>query len=157
METVLASTPDHDGLLVSLVSGFTQYGYAFVQQDAERIEEDDYELSEKRKTRAAKLYRRARDYGLRALELRYQGWEKSLLADPEETVRRTSSKDVELLYWTSAAWGALISLSKDDPETIADLPQVAAMADRGLAFWPTAACALHAWISLPPRCMRRPR
>lgn len=147
METVLASTPDHDGLLLSLVSGFTQYGYAFVQQDAERVEGDDYELSVKKKTRAAKLYRRARDYGLRALNLRYPGWEKSLLADPEETVRRARSKDVELLYWTSAAWGALISLSKDDPETIADLPQVAAMADRALQLTPDYdAGALHSFM-----------
>lgn len=136
METVLASTPEHEGLLLSLATGFAQYGYAFVQQEAERLEADDYELSERKKDRAAKLYRRARDYGQRALELRYPGWRKALLADPEGTVERAGKRDVELLYWTSAAWGALISLSKDDPETIADLPQVAALADRALAVDP---------------------
>ena len=130
METILASTPDHERLLLSLASGFAQYGYAFVQQDAERIEELDYDASVKKQQRARKLYRRARDYGMRALEGRYPGWKEALLRDPEGTVRRTKVKDVPLLYWSSAAWGALISLSKDDPETIADLPQVAAMADR---------------------------
>jgi predicted anti-sigma-YlaC factor YlaD len=132
METILAETPDHEGLLLSLASGFTQYGYAFVQQDAERTEEEDYEGAERKKVRAAKLYRRARDYGLRALTVRYQDWGRDLLADPERTVKRTKEQDVPLLYWTSAAWGALISLSKDNPETVADLPQVAAMADRAL-------------------------
>ena len=132
METILESTPDHEGLLLSLASGFAQYGYAFVQQEAERIADDDYEASERKKARAAKLYRRARDYGMRALELRYPGWQKDLLADPEKTVKQTRTKDVPLLYWTSAASGALISLSKDDPETVADLPQVAAMAERAL-------------------------
>lgn len=133
METVLAETPDHEGLLLALSSGFAQYGYAFVQQDAERLEEDDFEASERKKARAKKLYRRARDYGLRALEHRYPDWKKNLLVDPEETVKQAGTDDVPLLYWTAAAWGSLISLSKDDPETIADLPQVAAMADQALA------------------------
>lgn len=132
METVLAETPDHEGLLLALTSGFAQYGYAFVQQDAERLEEDDYEASERKRARAAKLYRRARDYGLRALEQRHPNWKKDLLATPEDTVKQTGEKDVPLLYWTAAAWGSLISLSKDDPETFADLPQVAAMIDRAL-------------------------
>lgn len=147
METILASTPDHEGLLLALASGFAQYGYAFVQQDAERIEEEDYEASEKKKLRAKKLYRRARDYGMRALEGRYPGWREDLLRDPEGTVRRAKVKDVPLLYWSSAAWGALISLSKDEPETIADLPQVAALADRVLeldAEWDFG--AIHAFM-----------
>jgi hypothetical protein len=29
---------------------------------------------------------------------------------------------VALAYWGAAAWGGLISLSKDDPDTVADLP-----------------------------------
>ncbi len=132
METVLAETPDHEGLLLSLTSGFTQYGYGFVQQDADRAVADDFEKSERFKQRAAKLYRRARDYGMRALENRYPGFRENLLKAPKPTADQAKKSDVPLLYWTSAAWGALIALSKDDPETIADLPQVAAMADRAL-------------------------
>lgn len=132
METILQETPNHEGLLLSLASGFVQYGYAFVQQDADRIEEEDFAAAERKRVRASKLYRRARDYGLRALAIRYPDWGTDLLADPENTVMRTKEGDVPLLYWTSAAWGALIALSKDDPETVADLPQVAAMLDRAL-------------------------
>ena len=43
MESVLAETPEHRGLLLSLASGFTQYGYGFVQLDADEIEDDDYD------------------------------------------------------------------------------------------------------------------
>lgn len=136
METVLQSTPDHDGLLLSLASGFTQYGYAFVQQEAERVALQDFERAEQLKDRAARLYRRARDYGMRALESRHAGWRRDLSDDPEAAVRRATKTDVPMLYWTSAAWGALISLSKDNPETVADLPLVAAMADRALALDP---------------------
>jgi len=136
METVLESTPDHDGLLLSLASGFTQYGYAFVQQEAERVELQDFDRAEQLKRRAAKLYRRARDYGLRALESRHADWRGELSRDPTAAVGRMRKADVPLLYWTSAAWGALISLSKDSPDVVADLPLVAAMADRALALDP---------------------
>jgi hypothetical protein len=41
--------------------------------------------------------------------------------------------DVPYLYWTAAAWGLRISLSKDDPEAVADQPLVEALIDRALA------------------------
>jgi predicted anti-sigma-YlaC factor YlaD len=40
---------------------------------------------------------------------------------------------VPLLYWTAAAWGAAIAVSKDTPEIVADLPRMEALADRALA------------------------
>ncbi len=43
-----------------------------------------------------------------------------------------AKKDVPLLYWTAAAWGAAISVSKDDPELVADQPLVEALIDRAL-------------------------
>jgi predicted anti-sigma-YlaC factor YlaD len=39
---------------------------------------------------------------------------------------------VALLYWTGVAWAAAISLSKDDPFLIADLPAVEALVRRAL-------------------------
>src|SRR5882672_7464279 len=39
MESLLAESPNHKGLLFAASSGFTQYAYAFVQQDAEELEE----------------------------------------------------------------------------------------------------------------------
>jgi len=35
-----------------------------------------------------------------------------------------------LLYWTAASWGEAISLSKDNPDLIADQPIVEALIDR---------------------------
>src|SRR4026207_168032 len=40
METFLAENPRHSGLLTAAASGFTQYAYAFVQQEADEIEPD---------------------------------------------------------------------------------------------------------------------
>src|SRR4030095_861617 len=41
MESLLAESPTHQGLLFATASGFTQYGYAFVQVDAEELEGKD--------------------------------------------------------------------------------------------------------------------
>src|SRR6185436_3312217 len=38
MESLLAENPNHKGLLLATASGFTQYGYAFVQQEADELE-----------------------------------------------------------------------------------------------------------------------
>ena len=38
METLLEQHPNHQGLLTSLASGFTQYSYAVVQSDADEAE-----------------------------------------------------------------------------------------------------------------------
>src|SRR5659263_564576 len=39
MESLLASSPDHKGLLTALCKGFTQYAAAFVRQDAEEAQD----------------------------------------------------------------------------------------------------------------------
>ncbi len=48
-------------------------------------------------------------------------------------MRKTVKKDVPLLYWTAAAWGAAISVSKDNPDLIGDQPIMEALMDRALA------------------------
>src|SRR5512147_911217 len=62
MESLLAESPRHKGLLFAASSGFTQYGYAFVQQDAEELESKDVAASLEMRQRARRLYLRARDY-----------------------------------------------------------------------------------------------
>ena len=39
MESVLAETPEHESLLIALSSGFTQYGYGWVQLEADEVED----------------------------------------------------------------------------------------------------------------------
>src|SRR5207245_6793383 len=41
MESLLAESPRHRGLLLATTSGFTRYGYAFVQQEADELEARD--------------------------------------------------------------------------------------------------------------------
>jgi predicted anti-sigma-YlaC factor YlaD len=83
-----------------------------------------------------KLYLRAKGYCLRALELRYPGIGKKLLADPVAALAKAAKKDVELLYWSASSWGSAMSLGKDQPDLVIDFPIVRALADRALALDP---------------------
>jgi predicted anti-sigma-YlaC factor YlaD len=136
MESLLAESPDHEGLLFATSSGFTQYAYAFVQQEADELEEVDYAAAQATRQRARRLYLRARNYGLRGLEARHRGITDRLQVNPRQALAKARKKDVPLLYWTAASWGAAISVLKDDPDLIADIAIVEALIDRALALDP---------------------
>ena len=132
IESLLAESPAHKGLLLAAARGFTQYAYAFVQQEAEEAEDHDLATSLQLQDRARRLYRRARDYGLRGLALGRPGFAETLRTQPGNALAHTSREDVPLLYWTAASWGALIGLSKNDADVLGELPQVEALMDRAL-------------------------
>jgi len=138
MEGILEGKPRHEGLLTSLAGGFTQYGYAFVQQDAD-LADLDGKLDEARagRDRARKLFLRARDYGLRGLDVRHEGLAAKLRAGSgvvRDALKVADAKgDVPLLYWTAAAWALAISNGKADMGLVAELPAPVAMMERALA------------------------
>ncbi len=133
MESLLASSPRHRGLLLAAASGFTQYAFAWVAEPADEAQDSDIARTTALRGRARRLYLRARDSGLRGLEVRHAGFAALVRRDPAAAAASADRQDVALLYWTAAAWGAAISLGKDDPDLIADQPQVEALIDRALA------------------------
>jgi tetratricopeptide (TPR) repeat protein len=132
MESLLESLPKHRGLLLGLCRGFTQYGAAFVQTDADALEALDYEKATATRERALKLFLRARNYGLRGLELNHRGITRRLQLYPDSAAREVTAKEIPMLYWTAAAWGSAINLGKDRAELLADLGAVHALMERGL-------------------------
>lgn len=132
MESLLNESPRHRGLLFATASGFTQYAYAFVQQDADELEEKDLSAAAALRVRARRLYLRARNYGLRGLELEHAGFQAALNRNPKAAAAMAKMKDTPFLYWTAVSWAAAISVSKDNPELIADMPKVEALIDRAL-------------------------
>ena len=136
MEQVLPEQPRHIGLHTALASGFTQYAYAFVQQDADRVMEQDLARGKELETRARKLYLRARDYGLRGLSISHPGARDTLLlgapTDRVPLLAAMTVKDVPLLYWTAAAWALAISSGRDQMKLVGDLPLVEALMSRAL-------------------------
>jgi predicted anti-sigma-YlaC factor YlaD len=132
IESLLAESPKHRGLLFAASSGFTQYAYAFIREEADEAESQDFARSAAMRLRARKLFLRARDYGLRGLETTHPGLSAALNKDPRMAVQKTRKTDVPLLYWTAASWGLAITLSKNEPALIADQPTVEALIDRAL-------------------------
>ncbi len=127
-ESVLKETPSNLKLAEAVSGGFTQYAFAFVAQDADRIESKDVKAAQKLRERAARLYLRAYRHGMAALEATTPGFAKSLAdANPNNWPKLTPAQ-VGVAYWTAAAWGGHISLSKDSPDTVADLPQAIRLA-----------------------------
>lgn len=133
VESLLAQSPRHRGLLLSAASGFTEYAYAFVQQDADFIEAQDLARATMLRNRARKLYLRAREYGLRGLDGDIPDFRNRLRGDAAATLGRATLKQVPLLYWTANAWGAAIAISKSDSSLTADQSLVEAIMRRALA------------------------
>jgi predicted anti-sigma-YlaC factor YlaD len=132
MESLLAESPKHKGLLFAASSGFTEYAYAFVQLEADELEEIDVAASLEMRQRARKLYLRARNYALRGLEAAHPGFTNALRADAGSAVKQLNKKDVPLAYWAAASWAGAVAIIKDDPELIADLPSIQALVNRAL-------------------------
>lgn len=119
-ESILARQPGHQALAESVAAGFTQYAYAFVAFEAEQIESRDAKAAERLRQRAAKLYERAHRHAMAGLEIAQPGF-AAQLARPGDTLR-LRPEQAGLAYWAAASWGGWISLSKDDPDVVADLP-----------------------------------
>jgi len=136
MESLLAESPNHRGLLLATSSGFTQYAYLAVQEPADELEAHDIAGATTLRNRAGLLYLRARDYGLRGLDTRHKGFASALRKDAKAAVMRCDKRDVAFLYWTAAAWGSAISVSKESPDLIADQSIVEALIDRAAALDP---------------------
>lgn len=132
IESLLAESPRHPGLLFAAVSGFVPYAVAFVKDEADYVEARDLARATELRARAKKLHRRALGYGLRGLDVAHPGFSDLLHKDAAAAVAKATKADVPVLYWTSAAWASAIAMSADDAELTADQGLVSAMMARAL-------------------------
>jgi predicted anti-sigma-YlaC factor YlaD len=133
MESLLESSPRHKGLLYATSSGFCQYAYAFLQQDADFLEASDLARATALRERARRLYLRGRDYGLRGLEVDFPGFREALRRDAPQALAPLRKEHLRLLYWTAASWAAAMALAVNDSTLVADQDLPAAMMRRALA------------------------
>ncbi len=147
VESVLEEDPGHRELRTAAAAYFAQYAYAFVELDADYLEEEDWERAQEMRRRARALYLRGRDHGLRALESRSPGLARLLARDPGTALAPFDRSWVDALYWTAAAWALAINLGKEDPYLVGQMPQVQALIDRAYALDPGwGEGAIHAFL-----------
>ena len=132
METLIASNPEHVGLHESLASGFTQYAAVWIQFPAEQLAVEDYLGGQHGMDRARAFYDRARRHGQAGLELVDPGFASEDDDVYAAALASVAPEHVGLLYWTGAPWLASISVSKEDPERIGQLPEAAELIHRAL-------------------------
>jgi predicted anti-sigma-YlaC factor YlaD len=133
-ESLLESTPRHEGLLLATGSAFTMYAYAFVQLGGDTLPDSRLGEHALRSQRAKKLYMRARDYLLRALDLRHPGFSAALVRGKADSVLAlTGRADTSLLYWTGAAWMGAYTTDKFDMSLAVEMPLAVALVRRCLA------------------------
>lgn len=132
-ESVLRQQPAHAPLALAVSSGFTQYAYAFVALDAERLEHQDAKAAQRGRQRAARLYQRGQQHALTALQARNPGLLAALAAGQDPALQ---PDQVALAHWAATAWAAMIALSTDQPERVAELPQALRLAQAADALDP---------------------
>jgi hypothetical protein len=137
-ESLLRQTPGHLALAESVAGGFTQYAYAFVAFEADRLEGRDARAAQQLRQRAARLYGRAHRHAMAALERHHGGaFLKRLQQTPtQQPLPPLPAEQVGVAYWAAASWAASISLSKDRPEAVADLPLALRLAEWAWATQP---------------------
>jgi predicted anti-sigma-YlaC factor YlaD len=133
VESLLEISPRHKGLLHAAASGFTQYAYAFIQQEADFTEAQDLARATALRARAQRLYVRARDYGFRGLEVDLPGFRERLRREPQASLAKARREHVALLYWTATSWAGAMAVAKEDSELTADQSLAESMMRRALA------------------------
>jgi len=130
-ESLLASNPKHEGLIVTTGSLFIMYANAFVQAPAEMLPAHQFLEREAGKERAKKLYLRGVNILYGGLENRFRGfstsYERGVLNSHLSKMRK---KDVPLLYWTVAGTMAAFSLNPLDVSLGVKLPELYEMIKR---------------------------
>ncbi|MYN64435.1 MAG: hypothetical protein F4X11_05320 [Acidobacteria bacterium] len=132
IESIIDADPARQDVLLFANTGFVLYANAFLQADAAIAEWDDYDLALELNDRARRMYLRARDYGLRNVEVDHPGITARLRTDPEAAVEVFGREEVESLYYLGGAWMLAISVGLDRPALVADLPAARALLDRAI-------------------------
>jgi len=121
-ESLLKESPGNTKLAESVCAGLSQYAFAFVAFEAEKLAASDANAAYRLNERAKRLYLRAHRHAMAALELSKPGFAAQLALPNQKQWPMLPPEQVGLAYWAAASWGGFISLSKDVPDAVADLP-----------------------------------
>jgi hypothetical protein len=123
MDGLAEAWPDNERILLGAAQGYSSFAAAFIVDD-----DKDY---------ADVLTGRAKQYALRALELRgFKNLRLKSLDDFKTGLEEMDKKDLPFLFWAASCWGTWIGLNLDSMAALAELPKVEAMMRRALVLDP---------------------
>ena len=134
LDSLIAESPRHRGLLVAGSRAYLLYAYGYVGFEADRVARQDVDRAKPVRDRTRDLALRSHGYALRGLELRHPGLAAGVAADADAALRAvTDARDVDLLYVAAASLAVAIGNAKADAALLARLPEVDALLARALA------------------------
>ncbi len=136
VESLLVQEPEHRLMLLSATKGFALYAYAVVEPDLFALDFTQFEEEQAIRARAARLYERSREFGIRGLEAKHPGIGDRLSRDPWGAAAELEVEDAGLALWTGTATGAWIAMNTADPEATSDLAVMGALLERVLELDP---------------------
>ena len=120
LDGFIEASPDNTKLLVRAAEGYNGYSFVFVEG--------------KDNDRAMRLYKRAFQYGLRALKQKEKFAESfdGKIDAFKASLDVFDKKDVPALFWTASSWLSWAGLNVDDPEIFLALPKIKVMLKRSI-------------------------
>ena len=119
IDGLIEAYPDNRALLLAGCRAYSSYASTFE--------------ATKDPAEAAALYRKAKQYGFRALSSNGIDFGKAAggsLQHFDAVLKRYGKKDVPALFWTASAWASWIALKTDDVAALADMPMLEATMKR---------------------------
>ena len=86
IETILKKNPDHARLRTVAATYYTQYAYAFLQSDADYLDQEDWNQAEHLRKRAKNLFLQVPNHGLYRLNKGKSDWFERLARSPRTAV-----------------------------------------------------------------------
>ncbi len=122
VEGLLESYPENKDLLIAASQGYGSYASSFVAEESPAA--------------AEALYRKAKNYGFRALSgITGQDFGKASAGKIDEftaLLQRLKKDDAPVLFWTASAWASWIASRAGSVDAMADLPMLEATMKRAL-------------------------
>lgn len=138
-EGLLLADPKNPGKALTAASLYVMYANAFLEGEAFLLPDEDYEAKRALTLRANALYRRAVALLVPIIESRSTGFfalDHSDLSTLSVQINKFGKKDIQLLYWTSAA---ILSAFASDPMDFDNAARIAgtiALFERAIAIDP---------------------
>jgi len=127
-EGVLKATPENEDLMVLIAANYTNFAFGFFLFDLEQLKwgSDEYETL---KNRSVDFFNRGRRHAIMALNQDVEDFGTAVYAtgDRFDQILREEldpEDHVPAMYWLANAWGNIINLTSDDPDSLADLGRV---------------------------------
>lgn len=132
-EILLAQDPENDELIIATGKNFAMYSGGFVLLPADMMDDELWEEADAARRRAKKLFRRARDYLLSALDLRHEGFLAAMDSGEYDTaVAMLGNEDADAAYWAGLAWLGMASTDPLDVEVLTTVDKAALLMYRSM-------------------------